>query len=167
MKYAVMYYSKTGNTRELAEQIYVSLPESDKQIDEIGKTSDIPTADVYWIGFPVRNMSCPPEIMDTLESIVNAKIALFTTSGMIPSEKYKELIGKRTVSWIDDSCEYLGMFMCQGKTDPAAKERIAAEYASESDAVLQILDNGDSHPDDCDLDNLSEFCERIVGILND
>ena len=166
MKHAILYYSRSGNTRELAEQIYVTLPEEDKVIDDIQKSSAIPTADMYWIGFPVSNMNCPAEVMTLLEELENTRIALFATSGLAPVPNYKSLVEKRTMNWLSSSCEYLGMFMCQGKTENSQKELIAADFSNNSDNIMEMLNAGDTHPNDEDYDNLSEFCDKIAGVLN-
>ena len=42
MKYAVIYVSDTGNTKELAENIFVSLPGNDKVISDARKITEIP-----------------------------------------------------------------------------------------------------------------------------
>ncbi|MGN0607200.1 MAG: flavodoxin family protein, partial [Oscillospiraceae bacterium] len=75
MKYAVIYLSETGNTEELAKNIYVSLPGNDKTITEAGKITELPEADFYFIGFPVKNRICGIEIMNILEQLGNVKVA--------------------------------------------------------------------------------------------
>ena len=47
MKYAVIYQSKSGNTRLIAEKIYGALNTEDKTIVDIDTEQDIPAADVY------------------------------------------------------------------------------------------------------------------------
>ena len=44
MKYAVIYVSDTGNTKELAENIFVSLPGNDKVIADARKMPELPEA---------------------------------------------------------------------------------------------------------------------------
>ena len=42
MKYAVIYQSETGNTEELAKNIFVSLPGNDKTITDAEKMTELP-----------------------------------------------------------------------------------------------------------------------------
>ena len=51
MKYAVVYISETGNTKELAENIFASLPENDKVIENAKTMNELPKADFYFVGF--------------------------------------------------------------------------------------------------------------------
>lgn len=89
MKYAVIYTSETGNTEELAKNIFVSLPGNDKKIINAAEMTELPEAECYFIGFPIKNRTCGIEILDILEQLDNVKIALFATCGMPASEKYK------------------------------------------------------------------------------
>ena len=56
MRYAVVYLSDTGNTKKIAEEIFLALPEGKKKIVDLKKDA-FPDADLYFIGFPVKYAS--------------------------------------------------------------------------------------------------------------
>ena len=116
MKYAVIYRSRSGNTRLLAEEIYHALDvkEDDKAMVDLGETAEIPEADVYFIGFAVHNNLCSMKVLDCFEKISHGKFALFATCGYLPIEKYKANLEKYLDAWLPEEAEYLGMFLCQG-----------------------------------------------------
>ena len=97
MKYAVIYQSKSGNTRLIAEKIYGALNTEDKTIVDIDTEQDIPAADVYLIGFGIHGYSCSMDISDVFEQITGGKYAVFVTCGYVPTEQYKEKLEKNLV----------------------------------------------------------------------
>lgn len=66
MKTVVVYQSKSGNTRLMAEEIYEYLGDMDKDIIDIDTDNDIPEADLYFVGFGVHNNNCSMDIVDLL-----------------------------------------------------------------------------------------------------
>lgn len=162
MKYAVLYTSETGNTKTLAEEIFVTLPEGEKTIVDIGETIDIPPADMYFIGFGVRNQTYPLKIFDVLEKIENAEIVVFATCGLPPTEKYKEEIKKGLRAWINESCEFSELFVCQGKTSYQQQLKFRISYPERSEELDKIFEEGENHPDDNDLEALGNFIEKII-----
>lgn len=162
MKYAVIYTSETGNTEELAKNVFVSLPGDDKKIADAGKMAELPKADCYFIGFPVKNRTCGIEILDVLEQLENVKIALFASCGLPAADKYKQYIENSVRPWINDNCDYLGFFICQGKASEKFREKLEAETGYSSEELDKIMELAASHPDDGDIDRLCEFVESVA-----
>lgn len=162
MKYAVIYQSETGNTRELAKNIFVSLPGNDKTITDAEKMTELPQADCYFIGFPVKNRNCSIEITDILEQLGDVKIALFATCGLPAKDKYKQYIENAIKPWLNDESEYLGFFLCQGKISEKYREKLASETNYSSDELDKIAELASNHPDDNDIDSLCEFVESVI-----
>ena len=48
MKYAVIYLSETGNTEDLAKNVFVSLRGDDKKIVNAEKMTELPKAEQYF-----------------------------------------------------------------------------------------------------------------------
>ena len=94
MKYAVIYQSKSGNTRLIAEKIYGALNTEDKTIVDIDTEQDIPAADVYLIGFGIHGYSCSMDISDVFEQITGGKYAVFVTCGMCRQNNIKKSLKK-------------------------------------------------------------------------
>lgn len=163
MKYAVIYSSETGNTKELANTIYVSLPGNDKTIIEAEKVTALPKADFYFVGFPVKNRSCGIEILDILEQVESGKIALFATCGLPAKDKYKQYIENAVRPWINDECGYLGLFLCQGKASEKFRGQLEKETGCGQEELDKIMEAASSHPDENDIDRLYEFVDSVIG----
>ena len=167
MKYAVIYQSKSGNTRLIAEQIYGALNTEDKTIVDIDTEQDIPAADTYLIGFGIHGYSCSMDIADVFEQITGGKYAVFVTCGYVPTEQYKENLEKALEVWYPDEGEYLGMFLCQGRVEPYRRKIMISQMPSKEKEMQQMFRLGDSHPDEEDLENAIDFAIKIQAEIRD
>lgn len=161
MRYAVIFETETNNTEALAEEIYRNIDSTEKVYVNLNKTAYIPDADVYFVGFPVRNHSCSLKVIDCIESITEGKIALFATCGMRPTSKYKDKMEDSIRVWIPDSAEYLDMFLCQGRMSEKQKDYFYQKNVGYKSELQEMFTEGDHHPDDDDLDAIAEFAQEI------
>ena len=161
MRYAVVYVSDTGNTKMIAEEIFVALPEGEKKIVDLKKDA-FPDADLYFIGFPVKYNYCSALITDILEYLNDKELAFFSTCGLSPTEEYKKMIFKNIQPWINESCTVRGYYLCQGKSVDSYKESLKYNDAVVRDAFERMVSAGDTHPDDRDLDSAFSFAENII-----
>lgn len=162
MKYAVIYHSETGNTKRVADAIYNALPDGDKIILPIEQADTALEADVYFVGFSIRNNTCGIETMNFLDQIQGGKVALFATCGYFPADSYKDQLERRLSVWLPDYAEYLGMFLCQGKVDDAQAEKMIQNMPDVESQLKTMFQEGQSHPNDDDLSNAAQFAEQIV-----
>jgi flavodoxin len=162
MKYAVIYYSETGNTKIVAEKIYETINSRDKIMVNLKEDTNIPKADLYFVGFPIRQKNCGMQIVDALEQIESGKIVLFATCAMNPTEKYKSKLEKALAIWMPDDVEYLGMFLCQGRTTKAQKEVFYNASPEYKDKMKEMFDEGDYHPNSVDLNDAVNFTKNIL-----
>ncbi|WP_303789710.1 flavodoxin family protein [Ruminococcus flavefaciens] len=161
MRYAVVYLSDTGNTKKIAEEIFLALPEGKKKIVDLKKDA-FPDADLYFIGFPVKYNYCSTPILDLLECLNNKELAFFSTCGLSPTEEYKKMIFKNIQPWINESCTVRGYFLCQGKSVDSYKESLKDNDAVVKEAFESMVSEGDTHPDDRDFDSAFSFAESIM-----
>lgn len=161
MKYAVVYQSKSGNTRLIAEQIYNTLDTADKEIVDIDVTDEIPEADIYLVGFGIHSYSCSMDIADVFEQIEGKKYALFVTCGYMPTEQYKEKLKKNLDVWLPDVGECMGMFLCQGNVEDDRRKIMISQMPSREKEIKQMFQMGSTHPDEEDLENAAEFAMKI------
>lgn len=161
MKYAVIYQSKSGNTRLLAKEIYNSIDAEEKELCDIDEGGDIPEADMYFVGFGIHNNSCSMDIADCMENIGTAKLALFVTCGYTPTDKYKEKLEKNLEVWLPEEAEYLGMFLCQGNVEADRRKIMIAQVPHAEEQIRQMFLQGGSHPDEDDLTFASNFAKRM------
>ena len=161
MRYAVIYQSKSGNTKQVANEIYASIDSVEKEIVDIDRMGSFPKADVYFVGFGIHDSNCGMDIIDIFERISNAKCAVFVTCGYVPTDGYKEKLKKNIEVWIPDGTEYLGMFVCQGKVKEDRQNIMISKMPGAEEKLKQMFTMGSCHPDAEDLQNASNFAIKI------
>lgn len=161
MRYAVIYESKSGNTRMLADEIYDVLDTEDKEIIDFSVNTDVPAADVYFVGFGIHNGLCSANMLDCFEQIAGGKLALFATCGFFPTDSYKAKLEKHLEVWMPDEAEYLGMFLCQGSVDPESRDKMIEKMPDKERELEQMFEEGSCHPDAEDLESVSDFALKI------
>ena len=166
MKYQIIYDSKTGNTKKLAEHIYEYLKGNEREIKTVAEFDATEEADVYFVGFYTNRNSCSLETADVLEMLDGKKIALFGTCGMGNTQEYYEKIRKNIDVWMPEDYEDCGFFMCQGRMKDKIKERISIMSQKMTDdarcELWQMYDDGLTHPDEEDLVKLEIFVESAI-----
>lgn len=165
MDYMVLYSSKTGNTKKVATEIFSALPGMSKDMQNIEEYRG-KDADTFFIGFWVDHGTCELSVIDVLSELHGKKIALFGTCGMGSGTDYFHNIEKKVTVWVPDDCEYLGMFLCQGKMPMKVREKyeIFREDPREEAYRKQMLRNFDEalfHPNDNDLADARAFVEHM------
>jgi flavodoxin len=168
VNYIVTYYSRTGNTKKVAEAIYNALP-GDKKLMPIDRVESLDGIDLAFIGFPVMQFGVPAEARNFIaEHASGKKIALFVTHAM-PSESddpvqkamlEKELQKCRSVC---PKSELAGLFHCQGELARIyADELLASNIPMLMEfAAMQPLTAG--HPDPAELEQAAGFAKALTG----
>jgi flavodoxin len=162
MKYAVLYVSETGNTKKVANEVYAAIDFSNKEIVDLKTEAQIPQADIYFVGFPIHQKNCGMKIVDALEQIETGKVALFATCGLKPTEKYKQKLEDSLSIWLSDDAEYLGLYLCQGKTTEAQKKAFYDSNPEYRDKLREMLEEGNTHPDEEDLESAAYYVKRVL-----
>lgn len=153
-KILVTYYSKTGNTKKIAEAIYEALPEikAIKTIDEVQQTDEY---NLVFIGFPVHSHSVPIRVEKFLKSIPKGKkIALFSTHGSLAGSRLsREAIEHAVV--VASQAKIVSTFSCRGKVSPEALEVFSRSPEHEAWADMAV--SASTHPNDYDLEEARAF----------
>ena len=93
-RYAILFSSVTGNTKELADVIRETLPE--EKCDFFGGVENQePTADMLYIGFWTDKGNADQATIQLLQKLKNKKVFLFGTAGFGGSEAYFRKILER------------------------------------------------------------------------
>lgn len=161
MQYAVVYSSKTGNTRLLAEQIQKQKG-SDTCIYFGEPSAEVLCADVLYIGFWTDKGSCDAQMKAFLSEIHQKTVYLFGTAGFGKSEAYFDKILQNVTAEIPEDNVVHGGFMCQGKMPQAVRkhyENMLEKNPNDAKAKM-LLDNFDmalTHPDATDLQQFKDW----------
>lgn len=170
MKYQVIYASKTGNTQQVADEIYDALPGEDKQIISVEEFDPQREADVYFVGFWTDRGSCSMEVADVLEQLNGKKLALFGTCGMGDDPEYYKTIQHQMDAWTPDTYTDLGFFLCQGRMQQGVKDKYEAMEGKmpeeQRQRMLRQWETGQNHPDETDFAHVRGFVEQVLGKLH-
>ena len=171
LQYMVMYTSKTGNTKQVAKEIFAALPGMSKDICDLEEKTGVKEADTYFVGFGVNCGTCDIDVMDALTSLHGKNIVLFGTCGMGSSEAYYQKIEHSIQAFVQDDCDYLGAFLCQGKMpmQVRCKYEDIMHQGIEPNTVKRMISNFDEallHPDEEDMKHVREFVGCILEKLS-
>jgi len=165
MKTAVIYSSKTGNTRKIAEAIRQGMPPG----AELYAVENAPPADAFDLivmGFWVDKGRPDPESADYMKTVKKKKVITFFTLGAYPDSPHAEDCLKTSASCYGAGCDILGSFRCQGAIDPKLiqwMEKLPGEHPHAPDeARRKRWADAATHPDQADL---ADAAETIRGIL--
>lgn len=134
MKIAIRYYTKTGNTKKLAEAISSAIGVEAKTVDE-PLTEDV---DILFLGSAVYAAGIDKKIKDFIKNInVNVgQVVNFSSAALIEST-YKQV-----------------------KNEVEAKGLKMSEDEFHCRGAFKFVHRG--KPDDNDLKNVQEFAKRII-----
>ncbi len=166
MTYSIVYSSRTGNTRLLAETIKNALPERDCAYFG-APSSEGGDADLVFAGFWTDKGSCPDDLGQFLKGLRGRKVFLFGTAGFGGAPEYFSRILSQAGLLLDGSNTVAGTYMCQGKMPPAVRRRYEGmlEQNPGDVKILEMISNYDlalTHPDAGDLELLARAVKALV-----
>lgn len=161
MKYAVIYESRSGNTKKVAETIFEALQTEDKVMVDVHYETTIPQADFYFIGFGIRSGNCSITMVDVFEKLEGADYALFMTCGLVPSEKYEEKLLKSMNVWLPEEGKLIGTYLCQGKVEEMQQIAMKHKLFSKHEEMDAMFAQAALHPDEADLQDAAGFAQEI------
>lgn len=151
MSYAIVFSSRTGNTRRLAEAVRAALPAGECLYFGPPSAAALAAGRLY-IGFWTDKGSCDEALAAFLPQLAGHEVFLFGTAGFGADPAYFDAILGRVAALLPPSAAVLGRFMCQGRMPDAVRARYAA--MPEGERRTQMLANFDmarTHPDEADL----------------
>ncbi len=154
MSYAIVYSSRTGNTKALADAIREVLPPEDCCYFGPPDAAALAAQRLY-IGFWTDKGTCDGDTAAFLAQLTNQEVFLFGTAGFGGSAEYFEQIAHRVETLLPAGVTVLGHHLCQGRMPMTVRQRYAA--MEDSPRRTQMLENFDaalSHPDAEDLRQL-------------
>ena len=163
-RYSIVFSSVTGNTRQLAEAIRESLPETG--CDYFGLCSaEALKSEMLYVGFWTDKGNADEASLALLKTLKSKKIFLFGTAGFGISEAYFRRVLDNVRLSIDESNSIVGEYMCQGRMPQSVRERYVAlkaqpQHPANIDALIENYDLALSHPDAADLDKLKKLVQE-------
>lgn len=121
MKSLIVYSSRTGNTRQVAEAIRGALP-ADAGFYPVEEAPAPAGYEVIAVGFWVDRGTADAGAAAYLRLIAGKRVILFATLGAAPdSDHARDSMARAAVLLAPDNT-LLGTFICQGKVDPELVE---------------------------------------------
>ena len=158
MKYAIVYSSRTGNTKLLAETIRDTLPAEDCIYFGTPDQAALNAERIY-VGFWTDKGTCDEHISAFLNDATTQEIYLFGTAGFGENQEYFDKVLNHVGNHIHKSAHLVGGFMCQGKMPMSVRERYEKMLKSpvkipNVQGMIENFDKALSHPDSADLQAL-------------
>ncbi len=151
MKYAIVFSSKTGNTRALAQAVARALPQ-ENCLYFGPPAQEALRAPVVYAGFWTDKGTCDSDTAAFLSSLTTQQVFLFGTAGFGGSAAYFDKIMDAVQAHVPSSVRVIGRWMCQGKMAQGVRLRYEAmEDSPRRTAMLENFDRALSHPDSTDL----------------
>lgn len=127
MKALVIYSSRTGNTRAIAEAIVPAIATflSDCDLYPVEKAPSAQGYALVAVGYWVDKGMPDSEARHYMETITHSTVALFGTLGAWPDSEHAEECRSRGEALLlqpERGNTVLGTFLCQGKVDPKISE---------------------------------------------
>lgn len=157
MKVNVLYESRTGNTKLLADLIRKNYEGS------LVSTPD--EADLVFLGSWIDRGEMAASMRKAASAIHGKKVFLFGTCGAADPEYFQQLF-LRAKSLLDESNHVVGHFYCQGKMPLRFRESYITMLESRPDdpKVLDRIKNFDlalHHPNKQDLTALQQVLDSL------
>lgn len=165
MTYSIVYSSKTGNTKMLADALHQALPADDCLYFGAPDAQALAAERIY-IGFWTDKGTCDAETAAFLAQLTQQEIFLFGTCGFGGGVAYFEQILARVRDLLPESVQLVGSYLCPGKMPQSVRDRyvrIAEEEPAKRSHMQKMIFNFDcalSHPDADDLQALIEEVEN-------
>ncbi|MDU5100103.1 MAG: flavodoxin family protein [Peptoniphilus grossensis] len=124
MKGLIIYSSKTGNTKRMAEKIYEVLKkEYQMTIKDIRDAPEVEKFDFILLGAWIDRGTLETKALKFLKTIKNKKIGLFATLGAMPDSEHGRKVIKNLEGLLRGK-ESLGQYICPGLVDPKMIEKL-------------------------------------------
>lgn len=158
MKQLVVYSTKGGNTKKLAETAFSRLS-GDKDIFPVSQAPDPGEFDIAVVAFWFKGGQPDPDSQQYLKKCKGTtKIFLVGCHGSAPDSDHTRM-GMNKAKELASAAEIVGSFSCQGEVPQQVIDN--AENQDPQPAWLQDAYSAKGHPDNNDLYNLCEALEKV------
>jgi flavodoxin len=162
-KTLVTYFSRTGNTKKVAEAIFEEIP-GDKVLKPMDEVQDLAAYPHIFVGFPVQSHSVPYQAEVFLKKVGEGKkVALFSTHGSVTgSNLSREALEYASI--LVSKAKLVGTFSCRGKVSMKALEVLMK--SPEHEAWADMAASAATHPDEHDLAEARAFARWAMTLFS-
>ena len=165
MKQAIVFSSRTGNTRMLAQAAQEYLADSCIYCGDV--SDEALQAEVLYVGFWTDKGECDSTIAAFLSKLENKKVFLFGTAGFGVSPAYFAQILQRTAAHLPASAQQVGSYMCQGKMPQSVRDRYvqmkeSGKAPANIDLLIENFDMALAHPNGDDLAGMRDAMAKAA-----
>jgi flavodoxin len=162
----IVYSSKTGNTKKVAEGILKALQEKNLDV-RIAAVEENPAPEAWnLVGFWLDRGDMDAKAAAYVDGLQGQTLGFFGTLGAPPDSGHARGCVKKVEdrAAVRNTC--LGSFLCQGKIDPALIESFKKMPADNphypTGKSAAIYDEAAKHPDDRDIADAAAACLAML-----
>ncbi len=163
MKTLIVYSSKTGNTRKLAQAIHLAVDHAELSRVEMAPNPD--QYDLILLGFWIEEGTADEKMRLYMKRLKGQKVGLFATLGAYPDSKHAAESLSAATKLIPD-CSVVGHYICQGAIDPELvewMESLPKDHGyGPTESRKKLWNDAAKHPNDADLQAAAEWAQGIV-----
>ncbi|MEA2012827.1 MAG: flavodoxin family protein [Verrucomicrobiota bacterium] len=165
MKGAVIYSSKTGNTKKVAEAILEGCNEKFK-IYSVNDDLDLADFEFIFMGYWVDKGTADKKALEFMQDICHKKVAIFATLGAYPNSDHAKKSLEAGAKCLGEGCSVIDNFICQGAIDPKLMEWMNKlpedhPHAPDEERIKRWKD-ASTRPDKNDLNKATEFAKNVL-----
>ncbi|VEN74935.1 Flavodoxin [Candidatus Desulfarcum epimagneticum] len=157
MNSLVVYSSKTGNTKKLADALFEAL-EGEKEIFPIADAPDPDGYDLIAVGFWLMAGKPDPQSTQYLEKIREKNLFLFATHGAANKSDHARNALK-TAGELAAGSRIVGSYNCQGEVNPRVLEKVKAKPSPP--VWLDDVPGAVGHPDASDITEIKRLASSL------
>lgn len=164
-KYGIVYFSKTGNTKKIAEAMFESNPSIFDLIDGSTKP-DLSDYSLIVFGYWAARGGPEVDAQEVMKTVSNKPVILFQTLGEEDMGSHAMSCAANGGASLGENCKVWGVFSCRGAIDPKLLEAMKNAppnmpyYASPENLAKWSLSA--NHPNEDDCKAAQAFIKRVV-----
>lgn len=167
-KWAVIYSSVTGNTKQIAEAI-AKEAESHAEGCDLFRVQDAPQDvsgyEVVFLGYWLRLGAPDPLMLKYLPKVTGTKVCFFQTHGTAPTSEHAITSFARAGYLLGPDCEILGTYGCRGKINPALLQKrtnLGPDDPHVGPESVKRWELASTHPDQQDLADAAYYVQGMA-----
>ncbi len=157
METLIVYSSKSGNTKRLAEAVCDFLPGAG--IKPVEEKPDPAGYDLVAIGFWLMAGKADPATCEYLQNFAPSKVFFFATHGAAAGSVHAEK-GMQSARDLVASSTIVGTFSCQGEVRPEFLAKVKKK--DPPPPWLEDAPAAAGHPNAADIENLKKALEEVA-----